>query len=86
MNLLVIPILFNDTASEIIVALFIATHCVLSSLLFFYIDVITKRFATRSTSQITGLIHNMPTFSMFVFLTWLGFSGLPYTVKFTLEL
>lgn len=86
MNLLVIPILFNDVAGEIIVALFVATHCILSSLLFFYIDVITKRFATRATSQITGLSHVMPTFSAIIFATWLGFTGLPYTIKFTLEL
>lgn len=86
MNFLVIPILFNDYLSELIISSFIVTHCVLSSLLFFYIDIITKRYNTRSTSQITGLVHNMPTFSFFMFLTWLGFSGLPYTIKFTLEL
>lgn len=86
MNLLVIPILFNDVAGEVIVALFVATHCILSSLLFFYIDVVTKRFATRATSQITGLTHVMPTFGAVMFATWLGFTGLPYTIKFTLEL
>ena len=86
MNLLVIPILFNDVAGEVIVALFVATHCILSSLLFFYIDVVTKRFATRATSQITGLTHVMPTFGAIMFVTWLGFTGLPYTIKFTLEL
>jgi NADH:ubiquinone oxidoreductase subunit 4 (subunit M) len=69
MNLLVIPILFNDAAGEVIVALFVATHCILSSLLFFYIDVVTKRFATRATSQITGLTHVMPTFGAVMFAT-----------------
>lgn len=86
MNLLVIPILYNDYLGELIVALFIVTHCILSSLLFFFIDIITKRFATRATSQITGLVHTMPTFSALMFFTWLGFTGLPYTIKFTLEL
>lgn len=86
MNLLVIPILFNDYSGELVVSLFIVTHCLLSSLLFFFIDVLTKRFATRSSTQITGLVHLMPSFSFFLFLTWLGFSGLPYTIKFTLEL
>lgn len=86
MNLLVIPVLFNDLSGEIVVSFFIVTHCILSSLLFFYIDVITKRFGTRSTTQITGLAHLMPSFSALMFMTWLGFSGLPYTIKFTLEL
>lgn len=86
MNLLVIPVLFNDYTGELIIAFFIVTHCILSSLLFFYIDVITKRFATRSSTQITGLVHVMPTFSALMFATWLGFTGLPYTIKFTLEI
>ena len=86
MNLLVIPVLFNDLSGEAIVSFFVVTHCILSSLLFFYIDVITKRFNTRATSQITGLVHLMPSFSALMFATWLGFSGLPYTIKFTLEL
>lgn len=86
MNFLVIPILFNDYTGEVLVALFIVTHCILSSLLFFYIDVITKRYNTRATTQITGLSHTMPTFSAMMFLVWLGFTGLPFTIKFTLEL
>lgn len=85
MNFLAIPILLNDVYSENLVAVFIVTHCILSSLLFFYIDVITKRYGTRATAQITGLVHTMPTFTLVMFLTWLGFSGLPFTVKFTLE-
>lgn len=86
MNFLALPILLNESYGELLVALFIVTHCILSSLLFFYIDVITKRYNTRVTSQITGLVHTMPTFSALMFITWLGFSGLPFTIKFTLEI
>lgn len=86
MNFLAIPILLNDIYGENLVAIFVITHCILSSLLFFYIDIITKRYGTRATSQITGLTHTMPTFTAIMFLTWLGFSGLPFTIKFTLEI
>lgn len=80
-----IPILWADLFSETLISLFIITHCILSTFFFFYIDVISKRYATRAASQITGLVHTMPTFSLFIFMTWVGFAGLPFTIKFTLE-
>ena len=85
MNFLCIPILWNDIFGETLTALFIATHCLLSCIFFLYIDVISKRFNTRVTSQISGLSHTMPTFSFIIFISWILFSGLPYTVKFLLE-
>lgn len=86
MNFLCIPILWNDLFGELIVSLFIMTHCLLSCIFFFFIDVVSKRFNTRVTSQITGLIHVMPSFSLILFLSWILFSGLPYTIKFLLEI
>lgn len=86
MNLLSIPILWNEYLGDLVVSVFIITHCILSSLFFFIIDVILKRYNTRVTTQLTGLIHQMPIFTFFVFLSWIGFSGLPFTIKFTLEL
>ena len=85
MNFLCIPILWNDVFGETLTALFITTHCLLSCIFFLYIDVISKRFNTRVTSQISGLSHTMPTFSFIIFISWILFSGLPYTVKFLLE-
>lgn len=86
MNFLCIPILWNDAFSEIILALFIMTHCLLSSIFFLYIDIITKRYNTRVTTQINGLVHTMPLFTLCIFVSWVLFSGLPYTIKFLLEL
>lgn len=85
MNLLCIPILWNQEFGELITSLFIATHCLLSCIFFFFIDVISKRFNTRASSQVTGLVHTMPTFSFFIFLGWALFTGLPYSIKFILE-
>lgn len=86
MNFLCIPILWNDLFGELIVSLFIMTHCLLSCIFFFYIDVISRRFSTRVASQITGLSHSMPSFSFIIFISWILFSGLPYTIKFLLEI
>lgn len=85
MNFLCIPILWNDLFGETLVALFIATHCLLSCIFFFFIDVISKRFSTRVSSQVTGLVHNMPTFTLVIFVSWILFAGLPFTIKFLLE-
>lgn len=86
MNILFIPLLWNNELTEIFVSLFIIIHCLLSSLFFFIIDVLTKRFGTRVTSQITGLIHIMPIFTTFIFLSWVLFCGLPFTSKFYIEI
>lgn len=86
MNFLCIPILWNDQFGELLVATFISTHCLLSCIFFFFIDVISKRFNTRVSSQITGLVHIMPTFTLIIFISWILFSGLPYTIKFLLEI
>lgn len=85
MNFLCIPILWNDFTGEALVSLFIATHCLLSCIFFFFIDVISKRFNTRVSSQITGLVHTMPYFTFLIFLSWILFAGLPFTIKFLLE-
>lgn len=86
MNFLMIPVLWNDYLGEILISFFIITHCLLSTIFFFFIDIINKRFNTRVATQITGLIHVMPTFTLILFLSWIGFSGLPFTIKFTLEI
>lgn len=86
MNLLCIPILWNDLLGEQIVALFIVTHCLLSCLFFFFIDIINKRYNTRSSTQICGIQHNMPNFAFYIFISWILFSGLPFTIKFLLEI
>lgn len=86
MNFLCIPVLWNDYFGEVLVSLFIATHCLLSCIFFFFIDVLTKRYNTRVVSQISGLAHTMPMFSFLIFISWVFFTGIPYTIKFLLEM
>jgi len=86
MNFLFLPILWNNELSEIITSIFIIVHCLLSTLFFFITDILIKRFNTRIVTQITGLIHTMPTFSCFFFLSLIFFLGLPFTSKFFIEI
>jgi formate hydrogenlyase subunit 3/multisubunit Na+/H+ antiporter MnhD subunit len=75
----------NET-SELLVSLFILTHCLLSTLLFFTIDILIKRFHTRIVTNITGIIQVMPLFGLCMITTLLLFTGLPFTIKFFLEI
>lgn len=85
MNLLIIPIIWNNEYSEFLVSFFIVTHCLLSSLFFFIIDVLSKRFNTRVTTKINGLIHITPNLAYSIFFSIILFTGLPYTAKFFIE-
>ena len=86
MNILCIPLALNSSYSEFILGLFIITHCVLSSLFFFIIDCLIKRFNTRSSIKLTGLVHITPIFGIFLFISIIFFSGLPFTAKFLCEI
>lgn len=86
MNLLFIPLLWNNEFTEILVAIFIIVHCLLSSLFFFIIDILLKRFNTRIVSKISGLLHIMPLFTFFIFISLILFCGLPFTSKFYIEI
>jgi len=85
MNMLVLPLFWATDASELVVSLFIVTHCLLSTLLFFTVDILTKRFHTRTVTNITGVIQVMPIFGVCMIITLLLFSGLPFTIKFFIE-
>lgn len=86
MNLLFIPLLWNNEFSEFLVSFFIITHCLLSSIFFFIIDTLLKRYSTRVATKITGLVHTCPNLSICIFISILLFSGLPFTAKFLIEI
>lgn len=86
MNILFLPLLFNNFKINFIIGLFIIVHCLLSTLMFFIVDVVYKRFHTRSTSKLSGLIHILPNISICIFISIILFSGLPFTIKFFVEI
>lgn len=86
MNLLFLPLFWYNDSVELIVSLFIITHCLLSTLLFFSVDILIKRFHTRIVTNITGIIQIMPLFGTCMLITLLLFTGLPFTIKFFLEI
>lgn len=86
MNILFIPLLWNNEYSEFLVSFFIITHCLLSSLFFFIIDTLLKRYSTRVSTKLTGLIHTCPLLTTCIIISIILFSGLPFTAKFFIEI
>lgn len=86
MNILFLPLFWYNETSELLVSLFILTHCLLSTLLFFTVDILIKRFHTRIVTNITGIIQIMPMFGLCMIITLLLFTGIPFTIKFFLEI
>ena len=66
--------------------LFCITHAFLSSLFFFLVDCINRRFYSRNITEINGIIHLTPNLGISILLGCIFYSGLPGTLKFISEL
>lgn len=86
MNIIFLPLLNNTTTNIFVAAIFVITHCFLSTLFFFIIDIMYKRYFSRTSVKISGVIHTTPIFGTFIFISLILFSGLPFTLKFFSEI
>ena len=85
MNLIYIAFLWGDSGSFIGGVLFCITHAFLSSLMFFLVDCIQRRYKTRIISEITGILHTTPNLGISIIFMQIFYSGLPGTLKFLSE-
>lgn len=85
MNLLLICFLFGQTPLVYFGIMFCFMHAILSTLMFFLVDLIQKRFSTRLTTELSGIIHICPNLGVSIVLMCLCFLALPFTLKFTCE-
>lgn len=66
--------------------LFCITHAFLSSLFFFFVDCVYRRFNSRNIVEINGILQITPNLGITILLGCILFSGLPGTMKFISEL
>jgi NADH-quinone oxidoreductase subunit M len=66
--------------------LFCITHAFLSSMFFFFVDCVNRRYNTRNIVEINGILHITPNLGVAILLGCILFSGLPGTMKFISEL
>lgn len=86
MNMIFLLFCFGDSIAFWGGILFCITHAFLSSLLFYTVDCIQRRYNTRSVVELSGILNTTPNLGIIIFLNTLFYSGLPGTLKFTSEL
>ena len=86
MNLILLLLVLSLFSSKKLVLLFICTHTLLSSLFFTLVDLLYKKYRTRSTLYLCGLLSTNYTLSLLIVISVTLFSGFPLTAKFFCEL
>jgi NADH:ubiquinone oxidoreductase subunit 4 (subunit M) len=86
MSLLYLVFVWGDTLCFVGGVMLCVTHSLLSSLMFFLVDCIQKRYKSRLVSEISGLIHTTPNLGVSIIVMVVLYSGLPGTLKFISEL
>ena len=85
MNLIFFVFLFGDTFAVLGGILFSATHAFLSSLMFFVVDCVYRRYHTRSLLEVNGILHLTPNLGLLILFMCIFFAGLPGTIKYISE-
>lgn len=86
MNLIFIGILWGTYKSYIYAILFCITHAFLSTLFFFIIDIIYKRYNSRSIYNVNSIFLNYPILSFNIILACVNYNGFPFSIKFFVEI
>lgn len=65
--------------------IFVLLHGLMSSYMFYIVDILQRRFKTRSLQRLSGLNLIFPEITKYIWFLILLFSGFPLTVKFFVE-
>lgn len=85
MNLIYLTLNWGDTSIIINGILFVLMHGSLSTLMFFLVDCVQRRFNSRSVVEISGILQITPILGISILLMCVIFSGLPGSLKFNCE-
>lgn len=85
MTFMLLFIIFKQMFLTHTCVLFIILHGLMSSYMFFIVDMLQKRFKTRSLLYIKGLHLLLPRMTKHIWFLILLFSGFPLTAKFFIE-
>ena len=86
MGLIYFFLLWKPLQSFTYVFSFCFAHAFLSGLMFFLVDLVYTRTKTRSVDLISGLVVFFPNLSKITWIMLFIFWGLPFTIKFFIEL
>lgn len=85
MNLIFLVFLWGDSYSIVGGILFCFTHAFLSTLMFYLVDCIQRRYHSRSVVEISGILNITPNLGVSILFMCIFFSGVPGTLKFVSE-
>ena len=85
MNIIYLTLCWGDSLNVLSGILFCITHALLSVLMFYLVDVIYRRYNSRSVVEVSGILQRTPNLAISIFVMCIFFSGLPGTLKFTVE-
>ena len=85
MNIIYLTFCWGDSSNIISGVLFCITHAFLSTIMFFLVDCIQRRYASRSVIEISGILQQTPNLGITILAMCIFYSGLPGTLKFTSE-
>jgi formate hydrogenlyase subunit 3/multisubunit Na+/H+ antiporter MnhD subunit len=85
MNLILLGFMIGSSSVIKATSLFILAHTILSTIFFLLSDSLYRRYNTRSVLSVRGLLQTTPIFGYVLFICCLFFAGLPFTLKFVVE-
>jgi NADH:ubiquinone oxidoreductase subunit 4 (subunit M) len=85
MNLILLVFCWGDTNAVLGGILFSAMHSSLSSVMFYLVDCLQRRYNSRSVIEISGVLQTTPNLAISILVMCILYAGLPGTVKFTCE-
>ena len=85
MNLIYLMLCWGDSIGVVTAILFTITHAFLSTLMFFLVDCVQRRYNSRSVLELSGILHITPNLGISLFVMCILYSGIPGTMKFVCE-
>ena len=85
MTFMLLFLIFKQMFISNVCILFLVLHGLMSSYMFFIVDILQRRFKTRSLQYIKGLNILLPRLTKHIWFLILLFSGFPLTAKFIIE-
>jgi len=85
MNIILLFLILTNFSNDFILIIFIFVHGLLSTLMFFLVDLIQKRTTTRNIIEIGGLSIHYSKLRQVIWGILIFFMGFPLTIKFLVE-
>jgi len=86
MNIIFLMFCWGDSNFVYLSFIYVFSHAIFSSLMFFIVECLYNRYLTRSIKEINGLLFNFFSLSIIIIFTIFIFVSIPGTIRFLSEL